>query len=299
MSSDLTRRTLLAVGAAIGGGLGFTSRAAARRTYRISLAAWSLHREIQSGRLRMLDAPRLVREDFDLGALELVNTLLEVPTAGYVERLRSEAERHQVAIPLIMCDDEGEFGHADAAARARAVRDHTKWIWIASDLGCHSIRVNWAGLDHESLGDREAVDAFVARSADAYGELLEVAGRNDVSVLVENHGGASSDPRLLGRLMEAVGSPRFGTLPDFGNFPPEIDKYEAIDLLMPWAKAVSAKCYAFDEEGNETTIDFERMLAICVDEHGYSGWIGIEFEGPAEERQGILAARDLLRRLRG
>lgn len=100
--------------------------------------------------------------------------------------------------------------------------------------------------------------------------------------------------------MEKVGRDNFGTLPDFGNFPKEVDRYDAVDRMMPHAKAVSAKCYDFDEAGNETKIDFERMIRIVVDEHDYHGWIGIEYEGNRlSEPEGILACKALLERLRG
>ena len=269
-----------------------------RRSFEISVAGWSFHRKIFAGELKTVDAFRLVREELDLGAFELVNTLVEVPTAGYVSRLVRQAERHQVVIPLIMCDDEGHLGAADAADRTRAVRDHTKWVHIAGDLGCHAIRVNWKGLG--AAADAEAVDDFIRRSIPSFHELIRAGEPSEVDIIVENHGGPSSDPALLERLMESVASPRFGTLPDFGNFPPGTDIGAAVDRMMPWAKAVSAKCYDFADDGTETTIDFERMLAICVDQHGYQGYIGIEYEGERlDEMAGTIACRDLLRRLRG
>jgi sugar phosphate isomerase/epimerase len=214
--------------------------------------------------------------------------------------MRRTADRLEVKIPLIMVDAEGSLGASDAAARKRAVRDHFKWVYIASDLGCHSIRVNWAGAERGAERDPAIAKAFIDRSVDAFGELVAMGQQNEINIIIENHGGPSSYPDLLVQLMKAVGSPRLGTLPDFGNFPSDVDRYEAVDKMMPFAKAVSAKCYDFGEDGNETTIDFERMLQICVDQHGYHGFIGIEFEGRRlSERDGIRAARDLLIKLRG
>ncbi len=267
-----------------------------RRSFEISVAGWSFHRRIFAGELKTIDAFRLVREELDLGAYELVNTLVEVPAAHYVARLAKQAEEYRVAIPLIMCDHEGHLGAADSTDRARAVRDHSKWVYIAGDLGCHAIRVNWIGL----TDDDPNADAFLHRSTTSFQELLRIGEPSGVDILVENHGGPSSDPALLERLMESVSSPRFGTLPDFGNFPPGTDTYAAVDRMMPWAKAVSAKCYDFNADGTETTIDFERMLSICVDKHEYQGYIGIEYEGERlDEMAGTISCRDLLRRLRG
>ena len=267
------------------------------RNFEISVAAWSFHREIFSNRLTLIDTVALVREELDLGALELVNTLFEVPTARYVDKFAARAEEQRVTLPLLMCDGEGDLGAADLDERALALRNHQKWIWIAADLGCGAIRVNWKGWK----GDEESVpiDDLIERSRATFSELVQLGMEHHVDILVENHGGPSSDPDLLVRLMEAVDSPHFGTLPDFGNFPEGTDIYAAVDAMMPWAGAVSAKCYDFGSNGEETSIDFERMLEICIDQHGYTGFIGVEFEGDRlPEREGTRACRDLLTRLR-
>lgn len=270
-----------------------------QRNFEISVAGWSYHREIWSGRLQSIDAFERVREDLGLGAFELVNTLLEVPTARYVDRLAAASASHQVEVPLILCDGEGDLGAADADDRSRAIRNHTKWIWVAADLGCRAIRVNWGGVTQAEL-EGGIFDDFIHRSVASLHELLEISQRFEVDIVVENHGGPSSDPDLLVRLMEAVDAPGFGSLPDFGNFPPDTDRYAAVEAMMPWAKAVSAKCYDFADDGNETTIDFERMLEICIDKYHYRGFIGIEYEGERlSESAGTMACRDLLRRLRG
>ena len=269
----------------------------AQRSFSISVAGWSLHKEIFDGSLKAVDAFQVIREELDLGAFELVNTLLEVPTAGYVARMATAASKHDVVIPLIMCDEEGHLGGRDAGERARAVRDHTKWLHIASDLGCQSIRVNWSGFRGR---ESDSIDDFIARSRGSFESLVGIAEASGLAVTIENHGGPSSDAAQLVRLMKAVDSPSFGTLPDFGNFPPGTDIYAAVDAMMPWAKALSAKCYDFDDDGNETRIDFDCMLEICIDKHGYSGYVGIEYEGNRlAERDGIIACRNLLQRLRG
>jgi hypothetical protein len=142
-------------------------------------------------------------------------------------------------------------------------------------------------------GDGDALE----RCAESFRALLDYAAPAGINVLLENHGGLSSDPDWLVGLVRAVDSPMFGTLPDFGNFPPEVDRYEAVRKMMPFAKAVSAKCYDFGPDGEETTVDFHRMLDI-VAAAGYDGYVGIEYEGSRlPERDGILAAKALLERL--
>ena len=64
--------------------------------------------------------------------------------------------------------------------------------------------------------------------------------------------------------------------------------------LMPKAYAVSAKSNDFDSNGNEKTIDYEKMLRI-VKNFDYNGFIGVEYEGSRlSEIDGIKATRDLL-----
>jgi sugar phosphate isomerase/epimerase len=195
-----------------------------------------------------------------------------------------------VRILLIMCDGEGSMAGPDRKARLQAARNHHKWVDIAAVLGCHAIRAN--------TGARPGDDDALERCADSFGALVEYARASRISVLVENHGGLSSDAAWLAALVRAVDSPWFGTLPDFGNFPPEADRYESVRALMPHARAVSAKCYDFDDRGDETTIDFRRMMRLVLDA-GYRGHVGIEYEGARlPEREGILACKRLLERIR-
>lgn len=259
----------------------------AQRKFGISLAAWSMHRTFFARQIDQLGMVALTRE-LGIGALELVNTFFPSPQYVYLRELRKRADDAGVQLPLIMCDGEGNLAHPDAAKRRLAVRNHHKWVDIAAVLGCRAMRVNAGG----EAGDNGALE----RNAESCRALVEYASDAGIDVLVENHFGLSMDAGWLVELVRLVDSPRFGTLPDFGNLPPEADRYEAVDTMMPYAKAVSAKCYDFDQEGNETSIDFGRMMSI-VTEAGYSGFVGIEYEGRRlPEREGIVACKRLLER---
>jgi sugar phosphate isomerase/epimerase len=220
----------------------------------------------------------------------MVNTFFPSPQYAYLRALKKKAGELGIELLLIMCDAEGDLAHIDRDRRLLAARNHRKWLDIAAVLGCHAIRVNVRGDEADPDGARE-------RAAEALGHVLDYASELDLSVMLENHGWLSSDPDWLVSLVELVGHPRLGTLPDFGNFPDEVDRYEAVRKLMPHAKAVSAKCYDFGPDGEETRIDFARMIDI-VREAGYAGYVGIEFEGERmAERDGIVAAKALLERL--
>jgi sugar phosphate isomerase/epimerase len=284
--------------------------------FRISLAQWSLHRSIFGdaiadwGRFtRALDSDpdsvlrgeldplefAAVARSFGVDGIEYVNTFFfgHARDPAYLERLAGRAHEHGVSSLLIMCDNEGALGDPDAAARAQAVERHEKWLEAAAFLGCHAIRVN-----ARSSGSFEEQQRL---AADGLRRLCERADRHGLDVLVENHGGLSSHGRWLAGVMRAVDHPRLGTLPDFGNFQVAsgewYDRYRGVTELMPWARAVSAKSYDFDDEGNETATDFRRMMRIVL-EAGYRGWVGIEYEGRRlDEREGIRRTRDLLLRI--
>ncbi len=267
--------------------------------FRISLAEWSFHRALQSGEMDPLDFATVSKRDFDIDAVEYVNVFFfdKAEDTGYLAQLRARAENEGVTSLLIMCDNEGDLGAADATARTRAVNNHHKWVTAARALGCHSIRVN--AKSDESLEPLEQAKL----AADGLRKLCEFADPHEINVIVENHGGISSNGAWLASVMKLVDHPRVGTLPDFGNFliraEPETwyDRYRGVRELMPFAKAVSAKSYDFDTDGNETRTDFERMMAIVV-EAGYRGYVGIEYEGDTlSEAEGVRRTRNLLQRV--
>lgn len=263
--------------------------------FRISLAEWSLHRAIRGGTLDHLDFPATAKREYGIEGVEYVSTLFKSHDDGYIRELKKRAADDGVRSLLIMCDAEGRLGDPDQALRARAVASHVKWLDAAAFLGCHSIRVN-----AESEGSREEQQKLVAAGLRALCEEAEPRGLN---VLIENHGGLSSDANWLSGIMRLADHPRAGLLPDFGNFyekeqPSAPDRYEAVRMMMPWAHAVSAKSYAFDEHGNETRTDYSRMVSIVLDS-GYHAWVGVEYEGEMlSEPGGIRATKALLERLR-
>lgn len=284
---------------------------AAPRDFKISLASYSLHRAIgtDAGKIQMVDLPKLARDEFDIDAIELVNWMLASKDATYIDEYIKAASDANVKILLIMVDRAGAIGGESETAREDAIKRHSEWIDVAAAMGCHSIRMNWAGADRYIMVDAEALQAFMDRSVAPLRTLCDYADSKGLNVIIENHGGPSSYPKTLERLIQMVDHERFGTLPDFGNFPPRVpnfggtkivDVYENIDILMRYAKAVSAKCYDFDDEtGNETTLDYPRIIRNVVDEHGYDGYIGIEYEGNRlSEFEGIRRCKALLERLR-
>ena len=260
---------------------------AGKKKFKISLAAWSLHRSWRSTWFN-LDLPEIARQKFGLDGVEFVNSFFDLPRSDYLKELKKRAQDNGVELVEIMCDGEGDMSHEDKREREQAVINHRKWIDIAHFLGCYGIRGN-AG--YTTVG---TVDERVERCAESYGKLMEYADQAGMTVMIENHGGYSSIPEKLLTVMKKVNNPHFGTLPDWGNFPPEVDRYEAVRQMMPYAKAVSAKCYDFMPDGSHPAFDLERMLKVVLDA-GWNGFIGIEYEGEANsEPEGVMYCKSIL-----
>ncbi len=261
--------------------------------YSISLAQWSLHRALYDGKLDNLDFAKTAMESFGIDAVEYVNQFFKDKDMDYIREMKKRADDAGVKNLLIMCDGEGRLGDADEAKRTEAVENHYKWVEAATLLGCHSIRVNAA-----SSGTYEEQ---MERAADGLRRLTEHGAQHNINVIVENHGGLSSNGQWLSTVIQKVDHPMCGTLPDFGNFrissEEQYDRYKGMKELMPFAKGVSAKSHEFDENGNEIHSDFLRMMKI-VKESGYTGYIGIEYEGSQlEEMEGIRATKVLLEKV--
>ena len=268
--------------------------------FKISLAQWSLNKSLFGGKMDNLDFARVAKEDFGIEAIEYVNQFFadKAQDENYLKEMIKRADDNGVKNLLIMIDNEGELGSTDDAERTTAVENHYKWVDAAKTLGCHSIRVNAAG--------RGTAEEVAAAAADGLGRLSEYAAKTGLNVIVENHGGYSSNGEWLTGVMKQVNMDNCGTLPDFGNFcitrdpddwticKEEYDRYKGVEELMTYAKAVSAKSNDFNENGDEVHSDYKRILKIVKDA-GYKGYIGIEYEGSQlSEAEGIKATKVLL-----
>jgi sugar phosphate isomerase/epimerase len=297
----MERRTFLTISAGAVGGLCLNGCASldkmltgSKKPFKISLAQWSLNRRLFGKAEPKMDNLDFAKEarSFGIEAVEYVNQFFmdKAEDTKYLSEMKKRAADNGVKSLLIMCDRQGNLGDPDSKRCDAAIENHYKWIEAAKFLGCHSVRVN-----AYSAG---TYDEQVNLVSDGLRRLSEFAIKHEINVIVENHGGLSSNPQWLTAVVKKVGLSNCGTLPDFGNFPPEIDRYEAVKAMMPFAKAVSAKSYDFDEQGNETKIDYQRMMDIVL-AADYHGYVGIEYEGnKLSENDGILATKRLLEKIR-
>jgi sugar phosphate isomerase/epimerase len=289
--------------------------------FQISLAQWSLHRTYfggaiedwqEFGRLLLESPDELLKGDLDpmdfpnvaaaygINCIELVNTFYfsKATDMEYWIEFKKKCEEAEVTVGLIMCDALGNLGDSDPDARLKAVKSHYPWVDIAAFLGAKSIRVNAAGSG--------TADEVASNAIEGLSKLGEYGASKGINILVENHGGYSSDGKWLSGVMKKVGMDNVGTLPDFGNFcidrTPEgcineYDRYQGMKDLMPYAMGVSAKSHEFDASGDELDSDFLKIMTI-VKESGFKGYVGIEYEGnQLSEDAGIKATKALLEKV--
>ena len=266
--------------------------------FEISLAEWSLNKALFGKKLDHLDFPKVARQDYGLDAIELVNQFFKdkAKDQRYLADFKRRADDNGVKILLIMCDGEGALGDPFERSRLQAVENHYKWVEAAKFFGCHSIRVNAETKGKGSFEEQQE------HAADGLGHLCMFAKKHGLNVIVENHGGLSSNGAWLAGVMKKIKEPNCGTLPDFGNFSlgdgQEYDRYQGVTEMMPYAKAVSAKTNAFDARGNCIETDYRKMLKIVL-AAGYHGHLGIEYEGEKHsEPEGIRATKKLLETIR-
>ena len=277
--------------------------------FELSLAQWSINKMIREDGVDPYTFAEKAK-NWGFKGLEYVSQLyreeLEADNysdevmQNFIDKNNAEAKKHGLTNVLIMIDGEGDLSTTDEEERAKAIKNHHKWVDAAAAMGCHSIRVNLDGTMEQKPWEETSVKSLT--------QLSTYAKEKNINIIVENHGGPSSEASWLASVMEKVNMDNCGTLPDFGNFCvkrengsyysskciEEYDKYKGTAEMMPFAKGVSAKSYDFDKNGNETKIDFERMMQI-VKEAGYTGFVGVEYEGDnLSEEEGIIATKDLL-----
>ena len=286
----------------------FSSEKAAKN--KISLAQWSMNRSFFSGKKDAHDFA-VYAANMGFTGVEFVNqfyfdqlkngTTSSKNVSSLAKTLNSRAKDNNITNVLIMVDLEGNLADSSSKEIKTAIEQHKKWVELAAEIGCHSIRVNLSG--------EKDPKRWIDKSVEGLTGLCEFAKTMGINIIVENHGGLSSNGSLLLQVMKKTNLDNCGTLPDFGNFciaqswgndptcEEWYDMYKGVAELIPYAKSVSAKSYDFDDNGNETKIDYAKMMKI-VKQNNYDGYIGVEYEGSRlGEKEGILATKNLIQRL--
>jgi len=279
------------------------ARTAQQKALQISLAQWSLHRSFNDGILDPVDFASIAREKYKIDAVEFVNGFYHDKATDemFWNKMKARSADAGVKNLVLMVDDEGDLGSASEKKRLESVENHYKWVHAAKLMGCHTMRVN-------AFGDADR-EIFRMAIMDAMSRLADYAAKSGINIVIENHGLFSSDAALIAEIIKEVNRPNFGSFPDFGNWclsakwgttqgdcDKVYDRYQGVAELLPYAKALSAKSYNFNEEGEDTKIDYYKMMKI-VKESDYNGYIGIEYEGMEKsEHEGILITKELMKK---
>lgn len=302
----MKRRTFIRSSVIGAGALAATpliARTTQQKALQISLAQWSLHRSFNDGILDPVDFASIAKEKYKIDAVEFVNGFYHDKATDelFWNKMKARSADAGVKNLVLMVDDEGDLGSASEKKRLESVENHYKWVHAAKLMGCHTMRVN-------AFGDADR-EIFRMAIMDAMSRLADYAAESGINIVIENHGLFSSDAALIAGIIKEVNKPNFGAFPDFGNWclsakwgttqgdcDKEYDRYQGVSELLPFAKAVSAKSYNFNEKGEDTKIDYYRMMKI-VKESDYNGYIGIEYEGMEKsEHEGILITKELMKK---
>ena len=271
-------------------------------TFEISLAEFSYASELWSNKMTNFDFPQRAVNDHGITVLEWVSGFFndKHKDNAYMKELKNMCDDLGAKSHLIMIDGEN-LASIDAAKRQHAVESHYPWVDAAKFLGCTSVRVNLGDAMAALSGKGEEGGAEDAAKAavEGYGKLLEYAEKAGINVIVENHFGFSSNPEWLVGIMKQLKSKNKGLLPDFGNFcmqrtkpetmdikgwmatkcVNEYDRYKGVEMMMPYAKGISAKTHKFDAKGDDAETDFRKIFSIIKASGWTGGYVGIEFEG--------------------
>ena len=293
---------------------------------KISLQCVSFANTLMNGKMSILEFPRIVREDFNIEGAEYWNIPLiqKRRDSKFIKELNKRTSDYGLKNTLMLVDlydlktrESKSICDKDSKRRNEAIEDHKEWIDVAKSIGCSSIRVN---LWSEGMNASEVKNI----SEEALSKLLEYSSTQDMSIVIENHGGFTSDAGWLVDLMKSINHSKLGTLPDFGtlnfciekaqakegemyssNCLNQYNKYKGVEEMLPYAKGISAKSISFDSNGEEINTDFERMIKL-IKSSSFEGFMAIEYEGALMQmfggdpldylspNQGVLATKRLI-----
>jgi L-ribulose-5-phosphate 3-epimerase len=209
--------------------------------------------DAQPGKLRLLDFPRIMRDELGMKVIDLMTATLASLEPAYVDQLRSAADKHGCVLTnLKMNQPELDLASPDEALRRRSLDEYKRTIDAAQRLGCRWVRP----LPRSETPDR-------SRYVAAYRELIDYAGPKGISLLIENFGWMMAEPDAIPGIVAAVG-PGLAACPDTGNWRDDV-RYDGLAKAFPHAVTCDFKYKELDAEGRHAAYDLERCFRIGWD----------------------------------
>lgn len=183
--------------------------------------------------LKLPEAPAFFAEKLGVHNIELWSRHFEDTSLKYCRKLRAAAKKVGSKVINIQLDEPGyNLSSNDPAQRSKSIEFVKRWMDRAAACGATSLRANTGGSAKEKLD--------VSVTGDSFRQLAEYGEETGVKILIENHGGSSSNPDNIVVIIKAVNSTFCRMLPDFGNMPANFrqQRDEFLKKLYPYARSL-------------------------------------------------------------
>lgn len=256
----------------------------------IGLAGWAINGRFRAKEnpLKAVDFPKVAEEEFGIDRIELNSPFLASLDGDYLKTIVKAAKDAGVTMEGMAVDGTGDLSLLDKSKRAESIANAMKYFDVAEALGLKYFRVNTGGSPD---GPPEMMDACI----DSFKQLCKVGEKRGIKIATENHGGLSTVPTMMVKLLLGVDSPAMATLPDFGNFPEEIILC-GMAQIIPWAVGVHVKWTRRDKNTREVLPGRRDLPSLVkVAKHaGFDGTLFIEDGGPVNDHNGVLEMKGAL-----
>jgi sugar phosphate isomerase/epimerase len=251
----------------------------------IAVATYSLRNELKKPGVGFSGIADFI-QSLGVKLVELNNVFLDPAT--FQDTVKVFTDRGLTPTQLTI--DGNNFFQKSAKARAKQFEFMKKWIDPAHKAGIKMLRANMG----YGLGFLLKTDT-VANLVGTFSPILDYIESQGMRFTFENHGGKSSNIDFQLAVKKELPSKNFGYLLDCGNYRPKDLVYENIPKLGSSILVVHAKMYGFNEQGEETTLDYGRIIKL-LKEIGYNGDYNIEFEGNLPDYEGVKKTLALLQK---
>jgi hypothetical protein len=208
--------------------------------------------EPAAGKLRLLDLPKIMRDELGLKVIDLMTRTLASLDPPYLDRLRNEAEKHGCLLTNLKLNLEVEPGSPDETIRRQALDSFKQAIDAAQRLGVRWVRPTLGKMRGE-----------LKTQAASLRELIDYARPKGISVLIENNTWLSREPEAIPGLIAAVGQD-LRAQPDTGNWNDAV-RYAGLAKAFPLAASCDFKAYALGPDGAHAAYDLRRCFQIGWD----------------------------------